>query len=45
MAAGKQKQIPLSKAIPEIIKVIGKDKLDVYSITDKFGEFADPGEG
>lgn len=45
MAAGKQKQIPFSKAIPEIVKLIGKNKLDTYSITDHLGEFADPGEG
>ncbi len=45
MAAGKQKQIPFSKAIPEIVKLIGKDKLDSYSLTDKFGKFSDPGEG
>lgn len=45
MAAGKQKQIPFDKAIPEVLKLIGKANLDVYSITDKFGEFADPGEG
>ncbi len=45
MAAGKQKQIPFSKAIPEIVKLIGKEHLDSYSLTDKFGKFADPGEG
>lgn len=45
MKAGKQKQIPLSKAIPEIIKLIGKENLDTYSLTDKFGQFKDPGEG
>ncbi len=45
MAAGKQKQIPFSKAIPEIVKLIGKNHLDSYSITDKFGKFSDPGEG
>ncbi len=45
MAAGKQKQIPFSKAIPEVVKLIGKDKLDSYSLTDKFGKFSDPGEG
>ncbi len=45
MAAGKQKQIPFSKAVPEVIKLLGQDHLDKYSITDKFGEFADPGEG
>lgn len=45
MAAGKQKQIPFSKAIPEIVKLIGKEKLDSYSLTDKFGKFSDPGEG
>ena len=28
----------------EIAKLLGKN-LDTYSITDKLGEFADPGEG
>lgn len=45
MSAGKQQQIPFSKAIPEVIKALGKKNLDTYSITDKLGEFADPGEG
>lgn len=45
MEKGQQKHIPFAKAIPEIIKLIGKDKLDTYSITDHFGELADPGEG
>ena len=45
MTAGKQKQIPFEKAIPEVIKVLGKDNLDTYSIKDHFGEFTDPGEG
>ncbi len=45
MAAGKQKQIPFSHAVPEIVKLIGKQHLDNYSITDKFGKFSDPGEG
>ena len=45
MVKGKQKQIPFSKAIPEIVKLIGKEHLDSYSLTDKFGKFSDPGEG
>ncbi len=45
MAAGKQKQIPFSKAVPEIVKLIGQEHLDSYSLTDKFGKFSDPGEG
>ena len=45
MAAGKQKQIPFEKAVPEVLKLIGKENLDRYSITDKFGEITDPGEG
>jgi histidyl-tRNA synthetase len=44
MAAGKQKQIAFDKAVPEVVKLIGKNT-DTYSITDKLGEFADPGEG
>ena len=45
MTAGKQKQIPFEKAIPEVVKVLGKENLDIYSIKDHFGGFADPGEG
>lgn len=45
MIAGKQKQLPFGKAIPEILKIIGKGNLDTYSITDKLGEYTDPGEG
>jgi hypothetical protein len=45
MSAGKQKQIPFDKAVSEVIKELGKTKLDTYSITDKLGDFADPGEG
>lgn len=45
MTAGKQKQIPFAKAIPEVIKVIGKENLDTYAIKDKLGDFSDPGEG
>ena len=44
MAAGKQKQIAFDKAVSEVAKLIGKDNADTYSITDKLGEFADPGE-
>lgn len=45
MSAGKQKQINFSDAIPEVLKALGKQELDTYSITDKLGHFADPGEG
>lgn len=45
MSAGKQKQIPFDKAVPEVIKALGKKNLDTYSIQDHLGEFADPGEG
>lgn len=45
MHAGKQKQIKFEKAIPEVIKLIGKGNLDTYSIKDKMGDFRDPGEG
>ena len=45
MVAGKQKQLSYDKAVAEVLKLLGKDKLDTYSITDKLGEFADPGEG
>lgn len=44
MKAGKQKQIPFDKAIPEVMKMIGEENTDTYSITDKLGKFADPGE-
>ncbi len=43
MQAGKQKQIKFDQAIPQIVELIGADNLDTYSITDKLGEFADPG--
>ena len=43
--SGKQKQIPFDKAIPEVIKALGKDNLDTYSIKDRLGGFTDPGEG
>lgn len=45
MRAGSQKQIPYAKAIAEVMRLIGKGNVDTYSITDKLGEFADPGEG
>ncbi len=38
MAAGKQKQIPFEKAVPEIIKLLGQENLDTYSIRDGMGE-------
>ncbi len=45
MAAGKQKQMPFSKVVPEIVKLLGAEHLDHYSLMDKFGKFSDPGEG
>jgi len=45
MAAGKQKQVKFGQAIPEIIKLLGKDNLDTYAIKDKLGKYSDPGEG
>lgn len=45
MVAGKQKQLTYDKAVAEVLKLLGKEQLDTYSITDKLGEFADPGEG
>ncbi len=45
MQAGKQQQISFDQAVPEIIKLIGKPNLDKYSLTDKMGDFVDPGEG
>lgn len=41
MAAGKQKQIPLDTAIPEIIKRIGEKNLDTYTIKDHIGDTTD----
>lgn len=38
MAAGKQKQIPFDKALPEIIELLGEDSLDTYTIRDQMGE-------
>lgn len=45
MTAGKQSQIPFNKAVSDVIKALGKKNLDTYSLTDKLGKFADPGEG
>jgi histidyl-tRNA synthetase len=44
MKAGKQKQIKFKDALPTIKKLLGEKNLDTYSITDKLGQFADPGE-
>ncbi len=37
MKAGKQKQMKLDEAIPEIIKLLGKENLDTYVIKDGIG--------
>ena len=41
MGAGKQKAIKFEKAVPSIIKLIGKENLDTYSINDHLGEHAE----
>lgn len=41
MAAGKQQEIPFDDAMPKVIGLIGKNNLDTYSITDKFGGIVD----
>ncbi|MCK5018175.1 MAG: hypothetical protein KAS32_14055, partial [Candidatus Peribacteraceae bacterium] len=41
MAAGKQKKIPFSSALSEIIKLLGEDKLDIYTLKDHLGEMQD----
>jgi histidyl-tRNA synthetase len=41
MAAGKQKEMPLDAAIPEVIKLIGKANLDRYVLKDHLGEADD----
>lgn len=38
MEAGKQKSIPFAKAVPEIIKLLGADNLDTYTMNDHLGE-------
>ncbi len=38
MRAGKQKEINLADAIPQIVKLIGDENLDTYSMRDKFRE-------
>ena len=38
MKAGKQRQIGFDEAIPEIIKMLGKDNLDTYILRDHMGK-------
>ncbi len=38
MKAGKQKQMPFDKAIPEVVKMLGKENLDTYVLKDHLGE-------
>lgn len=38
MAAGKQKQIAFKDAIPELIKLLGPENLDTYTLTDHLGK-------
>ncbi len=44
MQAGKQKEIPYKNVLPTITKLLGEERLDTYSITDKMGQFVDAGE-
>ncbi len=44
MAAGKQKSVAFDKAVPEILKMLGSEKLDTYSLTDQLGNIVDSGE-
>jgi histidyl-tRNA synthetase len=44
MKAGKQKQVPFKTILAQIKKLLGEDRLDTYSITDKLGQFVDAGE-
>ncbi len=41
MKAGKQKQMKYDQAMPEIIKLLGKDNLDKYSLSDQMGKYED----
>lgn len=38
MAAGKQEEIKFDKAVPKIIKLLGEDNLDTYTLKDQFEE-------
>ena len=38
MAAGKQKEIKFEQAVPEIIKLLGEDSLDTYTLRDQFDD-------
>lgn len=38
MEAGKQKHIPMSKAVSEIVKLIGKENLDTYTLNDHLSD-------
>lgn len=44
MAAGKQRSVPFEKAVDEVVKLLGKDSLDTYSMTDRMGNVVDTGE-
>lgn len=38
MAAGKQEEIKFEQAVPKIIKLLGEDSLDTYTLRDQFPE-------
>ena len=38
MKAGKQKQMAFKDAVPEVIKLLGKENLDTYVLRDHVGE-------
>lgn len=41
MVAGKQKHLKIEEAVPTIIKLLGKDNLDTYTLRDKMNESDD----
>jgi len=44
MAAGRQKSLSFGKAVPEILKLLGSEHLDTYSMTDQLGNVVDSGD-
>ena len=44
MKAGKQEEIPFEDAVSEVVKLLGKDNLDIYSIKDRLGDFKQESE-
>lgn len=38
MAAGKQEELKFDEALPKVIKLLGEDSLDTYTLNDRFAE-------